>query len=197
VEIGDRRLERIKSTPGDRGRCPTLWPSLPDGAGSLRAARGGVCRPLPATGGIHQGGGLDHATGRPVAYLFTGLPWEYGGESGADAREVIEYAGSRVALVGALTEVMARLNLRELRLAVPWQDVDLLHLLHERGVTGDHIPLVGHTMRIVNFPGLMRDLRPYVRARLTRSQRRGLRFQQEGDRYAIVRGEERLETGRQ
>ncbi len=133
------------------------------------------------------------ATGRPVAYLFTGLPWEYGGESGADAREVIEYAGSRVALVGALTEVMARLNLRELRLAVPWQDVDLLHLLHERGVTGDHIPLVGHTMRIVNFPGLMRDLRPYVRARLTRSQRRGLRFQQEGDRYAIVRGEERLE----
>jgi hypothetical protein len=106
---------------------------------------------------------------------------------------VDEYAGSRVALVAALAEVMARLNLQELRLTVPWQDVDPLQLLREQGITGEHVPLPWHTMRLVNFPGLMSDLQPYVRARLTGSLRRGLRFEQEGNRYAIVRGQERLE----
>jgi len=84
---------------------------------------------------------------------------------------------------------------------VPWQDMDFLQLLREQDVAGEHIPLIGHTMCIVNFPGLTSDLRPYVRARLTEGQRRGLRFEQEGpalseaegDRYAIVRGQERLE----
>jgi GNAT superfamily N-acetyltransferase len=131
--------------------------------------------------------------GHPVAYLFLSVPWEYLHEQGARVRELFEYAGSRVALVGALAEVMTRLGLRELRLLVPWQDVDFLQLLRGQGVTGDHIPLIGHTMRIVDFPGLMSDLRPYVRARLAAHLRRGLRFEQEGDRYAILQGQERLE----
>jgi len=147
--------------------------------------------------------------GHPVAYIFLSVPWEYRHEQDATVREVFEYAGSRVALTGALAEVMARLRLRELRLRVPWQDVDFIQLLRGQGVTGDHIPLAWHTMRIVDFPGLMSDLRPYVRARLTANLRRGLRFEQkelalskaspefcqraEGDRYGIVRGRERLE----
>jgi hypothetical protein len=40
---------------------------------------------------------------------------------------------------------------------------------------------------------LMSDLRRYVSARLTARQRRGLRFEQEGDRYRVARGRERLE----
>jgi predicted N-acetyltransferase YhbS len=147
--------------------------------------------------------------GLPLAYMFLSVPWEcyHGGEAGV--REVFEYAGSRVALAGGLAEVMARLELREMRLHVPWQDVDFLQLLRGQGVTGDPIPLIGHTMRVVNFPGLMADLRAYVKARLTASLRRGLRFEQEGfargeaspqpcsgvegDRCAIVQGRERLE----
>ncbi len=136
---------------------------------------------------------LVEVAGQPVAYLFTSIPWDHRHERNAGAREVDEYAGSRVALAAALAEVMARLNLQELRLTVPWQDVDLLQLLREQGITGDHVPLPWHTMRFVNFPGLMSDLQPYVRARLTGSLRRGLRFEQEGDRYGIVRGQERLE----
>ena len=132
-------------------------------------------------------------TGQPAAYLFTGIPWEYRREKDAGVREVLEYAGSRVALVGGLAEVMACLGLRELRLPVPWQDVDFFQLLRAQGATGEHVPLPWHTMRIVNFPGLMSGLRLYVRARLTARQRRGLRFEQEGDRYGIVRGQERLE----
>jgi hypothetical protein len=70
------------------------------------------------------------------------------------------------------------------------------------GYSGTWQPLEGHTWRIVNFPGLMRDLRPLLRARLSAELRRGLRFEQSGallaggsqpDRYAILRGPERLE----
>lgn len=129
--------------------------------------------------------------GTPVAYCFTRLPWGYTREQGV--REAIEYAGSRVALAGSLALALAGLNLRELRLAVPWQDTDLLWLLRERGIAGDRIPLPEHTMHIVNLPGLMADLRPYVQARLPASLRRGLRFEQEGERYAITRGHERIE----
>lgn len=131
--------------------------------------------------------------GQPVAYLFTSIPWEYRNEQNTSAREVDEYAGSRVVLAAALAEVVAQRNIRELRLTVPWQNVDLLQLLREQGITGEHVPLPWHTMRFVNFPGLMSDLQPYVRARLTEGQRRGLRFEQEGNRYGIVRGRERLE----
>jgi len=146
--------------------------------------------------------------GRPAAYIFSGIPWEYWPATCASVQEVVEYAGSRVALVGGLARIMAHRGLREMRLLVPWQDADFLQLLREQGIAGNHSPLDGHTMRIVNFPGLMSDLRPYVRARLTESQRRGLRFGQgaplsapvpgalpgalEGHRYAIVRGRERI-----
>jgi hypothetical protein len=137
--------------------------------------------------------------GHPVAYAFLSLPWEHWHDD-AGLREVFEYAGSRVALVAGLAQVMAHLDLREMRLLVPWQDVDFRQLLRGRGTSGKHF-LLEHTMRIVDLPGLMSDLRPYVRARLTARQRRGLRFEQEGlvpgkaagDRYAIVRGQERLE----
>ncbi len=129
--------------------------------------------------------------GKPVAYCFTRLPWGYTREQGV--REVVEYAGSRVALAGSLSQTMAGLNLRELRLVVPWQDVDVLRLLHGQGIVGDRIPLPEHTMRLLNFPGLMADLRPYVQARLPTPLRRGLRFEQQGDCYVIAHGRERLE----
>jgi hypothetical protein len=144
--------------------------------------------------------------GRPAAYLFTSIPWEYLNVPDARVREVFEYAGSRVALVGGVSELMRHSELEELRLFVPWQDVDLLQLLREHGITGDRIPLGGHTMRVVNFPGLMSDLRPYIQARLTARLQRGLRFEQDGpalseaegdrvagDRYSIVQGRERIE----
>jgi predicted N-acetyltransferase YhbS len=131
--------------------------------------------------------------GRPVAYVFLSLPWENLREPDSGVREVCEYAGSRVALAGALAEVMARLDLRELRMFVPWQDADFLRLLHERGIAGERLPLPEHTMRIVNLPGLMSDLRDYVEARLDAHLRRGLRFEQEGDRYRAVLGREQLE----
>jgi len=130
--------------------------------------------------------------GRPVAYAILSLPWEVRQNPGAGVREVFEYAGSRVALVAGLAEVVARLGLREMRLFVPWQDLDFLQLLQGQGFARERIPLE-HTMRVVDLPGLMSDLRRYVSARLTARQRRGLRFDQEGDRYGLARGQERIE----
>lgn len=135
--------------------------------------------------------------GRPAAYFFTALPWQYevDHEAGlrAGVREVVEYAGSRVALVGALGLWMTRLALREARLFIPWQDEDMCCLLRRQGWKGEKTRLPDHTMRILDLRGLMADLRPYVRERLPRALRRGLRFEQEGDRCAIVHGAERLE----
>jgi hypothetical protein len=61
--------------------------------------------------------------------------------------------------------------------------------------------LEGHTLRIINFPAFMKDLRPILRARLDAKVLRGLRFEQRGpllggigdDRYMIICGSERLD----
>lgn len=131
--------------------------------------------------------------GRPAAYLFLRVPWEYIHRRDAGVREVSEYAGSRVALASALPVLMAKHSLQGLRLFVPFQDVDFALLLRRQQVTGERVPLPGHTMRIVDFPGLMADLRPYVEGRLTEDLQYGLHFEQEGDAYAIARGQERLD----
>lgn len=133
------------------------------------------------------------ADGCPQAYLLTGLPWESLYLQDRSVREVREYAGSRLALVAGLGLLISRLDLRELRFPVPWQDVDLIRMLRGYGATSDSIPLLEHTMRIVNLPGLMAGLKTYLAARLTEKLRRGLRFEQEGGVYALVRGRERLE----
>ena len=131
--------------------------------------------------------------GRAAAYLFLSVPWEYMRRRNAGVREVFEYAGSRAALTSALPVLMAEHDLRELRVFVPWQDVDFLLLLRRQRTTGECTTLPGHTMRIVNFPGLMADLQPYVEGQLAEGLQCGLRFGQEGDVYIITRGQERLE----
>jgi len=131
--------------------------------------------------------------GRPLAYLLTGLPWESLYSQDRAVREVREYAGSRLALVAGLGMIISRLGLRELRISVPWQDVDMVQMLRGYGATSAPIPLIEHTMRIVNLPGLMSGLRPCLVARLKENLRRGLRFEQEGGRYTIMQGKERLE----
>jgi hypothetical protein len=91
--------------------------------------------------------------------------------------------------------------LKEFSWQIAWQDVDLIQLLQTSGLKGTEAPLDGHTLRILNFPGFMADLRPMLRARLDAVLLRGLRFTQSGpilgglgaDRYTITRGADRLE----
>lgn len=138
-------------------------------------------------------------TGQMVAYLFLGIP--YGLTESSGIRHVAEYAGSRVALVDAIPVLMSTSQLQALTWPVVWQDRELTQLFQDRGYHGSMSNLDGHTLRILDFSGLMKDLRPILLARLEKSLLRGLRFEQKGpvlggigdDRCMISRGSDRLE----
>ena len=140
-------------------------------------------------------------SGQAVAYLFLGFQWGLPDGLHSGIRHVGEYAGSRSALVEALDLLAARSNLKDLSWPVPWQDVELTQLLQDRGFIGKVTHLDGATHRIIDFPGLLKDLRPMLQARLETKLLRGLRFEQHGpllggigdDRYTIICGSDRLE----
>ncbi len=186
-------------TPADAPRLARLYHAEPVHYVRRHAAFADVLAHPGQDSYLHADARIVEWGGEPVAYLFLGCP--YGAEPDAGIRYVSEYAGSRSALVDALEQLCARGDVRELTVPVPWQDFGLRQVLEERDYPGRVEPLDGHTLRIVDFPGLMRDLRPLLRARLSASLLRGLRFEQSGpllggtgaDRYAIVRGRERLE----
>ena len=148
---------------------------------------------------IHADPWIIERAGQAVAYLFVGIPYRATSDSGI--RYVSEYAGSRVALADAIPALMNAGNVQDLTWPVAWQDVDLIQLMRDDGYPWRRTNLDGHTLRIVDFCGLMKDLRPLLRARLDASLLRGLRFEQRGpllkglgeDRYVISRGQDRLE----
>lgn len=148
---------------------------------------------------VHADQWIVERAGQAVTYIFLGFDW--GEKPDTGIRHVGEYAGSRVALADAIPVLMTRDNLKELTWPVPWQDVELIQLLQDIGHRGSPGPFDGHTLRIIDFPGFMADLRPVLRARLDAKILRGLRFEQQGpllggtgaDRYIITRGSDRLE----
>ncbi len=131
--------------------------------------------------------------GVALAYLWLGPLWSPPRQG---VREVYEYAGSRLALVEALPRLMAVMNLRELSLAFSALEEELSSLLAERGVRTEAATLPG-THRLLDLPGLMRDLTPYLAERLPKSIQCGLSFGQDRDRCCFCLGEERadLELG--
>jgi hypothetical protein len=138
-------------------------------------------------------------SGQAVAYLLLGVPWTLSPDLGV--RHVGEYAGSRSALVEAIPFIVATSNLQNVSWPVAWQDTELIQCLENRDYSGNMTNLDGHTLRIVDFPNFMKDLRPILEARLDSRLLRGLRFEQSGsllsgkgeDRYAIIRESDRLE----
>jgi GNAT superfamily N-acetyltransferase len=151
--------------------------------------------------GYHQEEWIVEMYGVPAAYLFLTLPWEHMGHPELGIRGICEFAGSRVALTAALAAAVEQFRLKEIHVPVPWQDSDFFSLLVSSGAKYEWTPLPDHTMRVIDFPGLMNDLKGYVAARLSPGLRRGLRFEQSGpllghnggDRYAIIRGKDRLD----
>jgi hypothetical protein len=188
------------ATSSDAAVCSRLYHTEP--VHFIRPPAKFADRLTHSYGYVHSEAWIIERANQPVAYLLLGIPWEHlDQQSGAGVRHVREYAGSRTALVGALAQIMTHSNLQEIHWPVAWQDTDTITLLQEKGLSGTPEPLSDHTMRIINFPGMMADLKPYRRARLERSQVRNLRFEQtgpllganQGDQFRIVRGKERLE----
>ncbi|MBN1461835.1 MAG: GNAT family N-acetyltransferase [Armatimonadetes bacterium] len=128
--------------------------------------------------------------GRPVAYLALLPGWPR--DSARQKRVTWEYGGSRAAIVEALPSVFEEGGLEEIRLSALGHDLELQYLLAERGVELTETTL-HDTHRLIDLPGLIRRLRPYLRERLTRAELRGLCFDQQGERCAISRGDQRVE----
>jgi hypothetical protein len=148
---------------------------------------------------VHADPWVIERAGQMVAYVFLGINW--GARPDGGIRHIGEYAGSRVALVDAIPALMTKGKIRELTWPVAWQDGELIQSLQDRGYHGNIAHLDGHTLRVVDFPGFMDDLRPVLQARFGASLLRTVRFQQSGpllggsgeDRYSITCGSDRLE----
>lgn len=194
---GDLSLRRM--TPGDIQAVIRLYQAEPVHYLRQYGEFAEALRNLLGNTYIHAEQWIVERGGQAAAYLFLGSPW--GCELERGIRQLSEYAGSRTAIAYAYWALLAMGEIHHLYWPVAWQDEELIGLLQSSGAGGTSGPLFGHTLRVVNFPGLMRDLRPLLRARLSTKLRRGLRFEQSGpllggsgdDRYAIVRGAERLE----
>lgn len=128
--------------------------------------------------------------GRAVAYIGLSLTWPR--EAQGRKRVLWEYAGSRAALLGGLPTIFQTADLNEIRMRALGHDTELIYLLRQRGLELEERPLSG-THRIIDLPGLMTKLRPYLRERLDRREVRRLSFEQHGDQCAIAYGDQRQE----
>ena len=150
---------------------------------------------------VHADAWIIERVGQAVAYLFLGFLWGLAAGPSSGIRHVGEYAGSRVALVEVIPLLMTAGNLRDLSWPVPWQDAELIQLLQDSGYQGHMESYDGHTLRIIDFPRFMDDLRPILQTRLETEMLSNLRFEQTGsllaetgdDRYTITLGSDRLE----
>jgi GNAT superfamily N-acetyltransferase len=188
-----------KATPADKLLCSQLYQAEPVHFVRQLSDFAPAVQDSVRNNYISADSWIVERAGRAMSYVFLGIPWSESPDSGV--RHVGEYAGSRLALADAIPLIMNASHIKELIWQVPWQDLELTQLLEESGFHGQMTNLDGHTLRIVNFPGFMADLRPLLQAHVDAKLLRGLRFEQSGpllagtgnDRYVIRRGGDRLE----
>ena len=188
-----------RATPADALACSRLYAAEPVHFARAYADFVEALQDPPGNTYVYADRWLIERSGEAVAYLYLGSPWHE--DLAAGIRHVGECAGSRLAMVAALGTLLTVGAVRELTWPAAWQDSELIQLLQASGYRAELASLHGHTFRILNFPGLMADLRPVLKARLPAELLRGLCFEQSGpllgglgeDRYAIVRGQDRLE----
>lgn len=128
--------------------------------------------------------------GRPVAYLAMTREWRQ--EPAVESRHLWEYAGARSGILAALPAIFQQSEVEEIHLNILGHDREMQYLLGQRGIALEKGVLSG-THRLIDLPGLMRKLRPYLRERLERSDLRKLSFDQQAERCSFVYGDERLE----
>jgi GNAT superfamily N-acetyltransferase len=138
----------------------------------------------------HMGAWIVESPEGAEAYLLLARDW---GVSRDDPRRIVgEYAGSRAALVQALPTILEGSGLSLISFDFPAHDRELAYLFERNGVGLKRRTIKDHTIRLLNLPTLMGRLRPYVEARLTRSEARQLSFEQ-GETCVFAFGDEELE----
>ena len=129
-----------------------------------------------AAAGGHSRAHLIEHDGAPIAYLCLSRIWDLPHD--APVRRFREYAGSRAALLAALPAVFRATGLSEIQVEFPMYDREFPYLASRYGIPLEADTIYSHTIRLLDLPGLMRALRPYLQARLSPSDLRGLGFQQ-------------------
>ena len=110
-----------------------------------------------------------------------------------DAGQVylLDYAGERSAIVGALGKFIDNQHLNRLSVHVKEFDTVLRGLLEARSLSGEQANLPGTTM-IIHFEQLLEKMRPYFVERVGEHAARGLVFREVGDEYHIYYGSDRV-----
>ncbi len=124
----------------------------------------------------------------PLAYIALG--WHRWREE--RGRRVAEYAGSRAALLDALPLLFEAAGSSLIVWPALAHDTELRYHFSRLGLRTTWHEASG-TMRLIDLPGLMSDLRDYVAARLTERDVRCLTFGQEGEICTFALGRKRLE----
>ena len=104
---------------------------------------------------------------------------------------LLDYAGERSAIVGALGKFIVNQHLNRLSVHVKEFDTVLRGLLKARGLTGESSNLPGTTM-IIHFEQLLEKMRPYFVERVGEHAAYGLVFREVGDEYHIYYGGNRV-----
>jgi predicted N-acetyltransferase YhbS len=136
---------------------------------------------------------LAEMDGKPLAYLCLSHMW--GIPDRDRVRALGEYAGARAAVLAALPLLLRAAELGGIRLSVPQFDQELTYLLRAQGHQLRAGTMPDHTIRLVNLPGLMKALRPYLRAHLSASELRRLECEQADDTFRFALSDHRAEMG--
>ncbi|MGQ9630990.1 MAG: GNAT family N-acetyltransferase [bacterium] len=78
---------------------------------------------------------------------------------------VVEYGGSREVVLSAIRPIFEEYGVGAMSLSVPLWDAEMLSLMRERGFASTAVDLRGHTLKVLDLPGLIRGLRPYFEER--------------------------------
>lgn len=118
------------------------------------------------------------------------------GQRDGEARaRIAEFAGDRHALLAALPAVMRHYNLGTLGWQVSGHDVLFRALCADAGLTGNAAEFPG-TIKVINFPQLMKRLRPRWEELLGTDRAARLSFRQQNDAFAVRFGDDELATDR-
>ena len=126
-----------------------------------------------------------------LGYLAIQTP---GGKEGEKRiGQVVEYSGTREAIIDAVGCVFERYTLQELTFNVPFHDSEFIYLLSQKNLISLSESIPG-LVKIINLPRLMDRLGSYIEERLGRKKRDSLKFEQQGTRFSISINQEQFNT---
>lgn len=105
--------------------------------------------------------------------------------------QLLEFAGDRRCVAGALGKVVKRYDLEALRVHVAGYDRPMQGLLAERGLKGTPANASG-TVTLIHFTQFMERMRPYFAERLGETEAGSLVFLEQGDQMIFLYGGDRV-----